>query len=124
MSRLLGHPALAPAWTVLIIALCTIPGSELPEVDVIAADKLVHAFIFAVFAVLWCRRQPRVRPLTILIGGVILAVLTEPYQGWIGLGRIPDPYDTLANTIGLLAGLVGSCGFGLRFVSSEIRRQN
>ena len=102
----LGHPVLAPAWTVLILALCSIPGSELPEVKIVAADKLAHLLLFVVFALLWSWRKPLVGTAAVLLGGLALAVISELYQGWIGLGRIPDPFDAVANSAGLLLGLI------------------
>ena len=104
--QLLSHPVFAPAWTVLILALCSVPGSELPEVRIVAADKLAHLLLFVVFALLWSWRKPFVGTAAVLLGGVALAAISELYQGWIGLGRIPDPFDALANAAGLLLGLV------------------
>ncbi len=83
---------------------CAIPGSELPAVEIIAFDKLVHIGVFLLFAVLWSVRE-RPAPLAILIaGGVSVAVFTELMQGFAIPGRTSDPYDVVADVIGLVAG--------------------
>ena len=98
----------AALWTVLILALCSIPGSELPEVNVVGFDKVGHLVIFAVFGWLWMRRgEQRVvaRGMTVIGLGLVYAIATEVYQGLMPLGRIPDPYDVIANGVGLLVGV-------------------
>lgn len=103
--RGLRHPAAAPLWTLLIVGLCSIPGTELPDVPVLQFDKLVHLSLFAVFAVLWLIRRPRVGLVYVATFGAVLAIVTEPYQGWLSLGRVPDPLDALANLVGLAIGI-------------------
>ena len=103
MRVVAGWPA-APAWTAFIVLACAIPGSELPAVDIVAADKLVHIAVFFVLAVLWSIRN-RPAPVALLIaGGVSLAVFTELMQGYLVAGRVADPFDALADVFGLLAG--------------------
>lgn len=82
-----------------------------------SADKLQHALGFAVpmFLVLTtleicAARAGRVlRPLsTAVVAGVFAAnaVASELYQARPGSGRSGDPYDTLADLVGILAGWV------------------
>lgn len=105
VQRGLRHPTAAPLWTLLIVGLCSIPGTELPDVPVLHLDKLVHLSLFAVFAVLWLIRRPRVGFVYVAIFGAALAIVTEPYQGWLSLGRVPDPFDAVANLVGLAIGI-------------------
>lgn len=96
----------AVAWTLLIVALCSIPGESLPAAPAASADKLVHFAIFLVFGWLWLgvtnhSRKAAVR--NVLIAGILLAGLTEIYQGLLPFDRQPDAYDVLANAAGLLA---------------------
>lgn len=52
----------AIAWSVITTVLLVLPGSSLPQetwFDNIAPDKWIHAFIFAVMVVLWCRASLR-----------------------------------------------------------------
>ena len=97
----------AVAWTIIILALCSIPGRELPRVQILSADKIAHFTLFAAFAWLWMNSlalPPWTRFAAVLAGGLAYAVLTEVYQGLIPIGREPDIWDTLANAAGLLMG--------------------
>jgi len=105
VQRGLRHRTAAPLWTLLIVGLCSIPGTELPDVPVLHLDKLVHLSLFAMFAVLWLIRHPRVGLVYVAIFGAALAIVTEPYQGWLSLGRVPDPFDAVANLVGLAIGI-------------------
>ena len=50
--------ALAVGWTVVILALCSIPGGDLPEVRIMSADKIAHFGMFAAFGWLWMLALP------------------------------------------------------------------
>lgn len=100
--------AAATAWTLLILVLCTIPGRDLPDIQIVSADKIGHIGIFAVFGWLWMRTSPPSELdrhfKYVLLLGVAYAVLTEVYQGLLPFGRVPDVWDALANTAGLVIG--------------------
>lgn len=98
---------LAAAWTLFILAACSIPGRDLPSVPLPDFDKLAHVVVFTVFAVLWMRAgsaSARTR-LAVVAGGFAYAVFTEIYQGWLPFERTPDPFDALANMIGVVLGV-------------------
>lgn len=99
----------AVGWTLLILALCTVPGKELPEINIISIDKIGHFGIFAGFGWLWMRAYPLSdlarRSRYVLLGGLAYAVLTEIYQGVMPFGREADLWDAAANAAGLLAGV-------------------
>jgi hypothetical protein len=100
--------ALAAAWTLGILAACSIPGRDLPELDVVQIDKLAHAALFAGFGWLWMRalRGPLPARTRWVAGtGLAYAALTELYQGLLPFERSPDPLDALANATGLLMAL-------------------
>ena len=102
--------ALAVLWTLAILAGCSIPGRDLPSVGLPSFDKLVHALLFAGFGVLWLRALggPLRRRVAWVLGtGAAYAVLTEFYQGLLPFERSPDPWDALANLIGLGLGVAG-----------------
>jgi VanZ family protein len=114
-TRLIPPPlALAIAWTALILIACLTPRELLPDEDrtglalgLAHPDKLVHFSLFAVFAVLWCRvRQPRIRPVYVLVAGVLLAGLTELAQELPFIHRDGDIWDALADSLGAVAGTV------------------
>lgn len=94
---------LAVLWTVLATVLLLLPGEYVPDANVFGADKLVHASIFALFAVLWLSALPEA-PGRVLLVGLLFAVGTELLQGAMASGRTADPYDIVANVLGLAIG--------------------
>ena len=97
---------LAWGWTLIILALCSIPGQDLPRIERIPADKIGHFGIFFMFGLFWLRAaEVKRRYLWVLLGGIFYACFTEVYQGWLPWDRTPDPWDALANTLGVLAAL-------------------
>lgn len=105
--------ALWPAglWALVILVLCLMPGSRLPEWDWFALldlDKLVHAALFFVQALLLARAFiARGTPVRWALWAVAIAALyglaTELMQGLEALGRRTDINDLIANTVGALA---------------------
>lgn len=97
---------LALLWAVLILALCSIPGPELPDVDVLGIDKVGHFGMFFVGAFVWMRAWPR-STARVLGAGLAFSILTEIYQGVMPfLGRSADPFDIVADALGLAVGLL------------------
>ena len=104
---------LAMAWTVMVLALCLLPGSWLklgggghsgPGLfGFLPIDKLVHLTFFAGFGLLW--RRARLGPARTAIGGVTLALVTELGQLIPALERTADPFDLLQDAIGLALGI-------------------
>jgi VanZ family protein len=100
---------LAWLWTTGILVACSLPGQSLPDITLFRFDKLIHFALFAGFGWLWMAalRQPLARRAgVVLAAGLAYAVLTEPYQGLLPFERAPDPYDALANALGLGAGVL------------------
>ena len=100
---------LAIAWTLGILAACTIPGGDLPTVNIVSFDKAAHFGVFAGFGWLWMgalRGGLAQTTWRVLAGGLAYAVLTEIYQGFLPFERNPDPMDALANALGLLAAVL------------------
>ena len=99
----------AIVWTLGILAACSIPGRDLPEVDIVSFDKVAHFVIFAGFGWLWMwalqSPMPR-RTAVVLVAGLAYAGLTEVYQGLLPFERSADPFDALANALGLLAAVL------------------
>ncbi len=99
----------AIAWTLLIVAACTIPGRDIPAVDIDLADKLAHFVLFFGYGWLWMRALTaplRKRLIIVGVSGLLLAIGTELYQGVLPWERSPDPFDAIANTAGLGASVV------------------
>ena len=99
----------AIVWTLGILAACSIPGQDLPEIDFFSFDKIAHFTVFAGFGWLWmwALQGPLPHRTGYVLGaGLAYAALTELYQGLLPYDRTPDPYDALANALGLLAAVL------------------
>lgn len=97
---------LAILWALLIVVALSIPGSELPDLNILEIDKVGHFVVFFIGALLWMQAWPR-STARVLAAGLVFAVLSEIYQGLMPfLGRSPDPFDVAADALGLIAGLM------------------
>lgn len=97
--------AVAVGWSLVILALCSVPGHSLPPLEILTFDKVGHFGMFFLGALIWMRAWPR-STARVLAGGLAFGALTEIYQGVVPfLGRSPDPYDFVADALGLIAGL-------------------
>ena len=94
---------LAVGWTLAVFAACALPGAALRDVAILTADKLLHAVSFFVFAVLW--RGSGTGVWRVAAGGVAFAVWIEWWQATVAVGRFADPFDALADVLGLALGL-------------------
>ncbi|MFZ1687967.1 MAG: VanZ family protein [Flavobacteriales bacterium] len=101
-------------WALCILVLCLIPGQALPEWDwfsLLDLDKLVHAGMFGVLAVLLADALRKRDGLSryVLMGcllSIAYGVATELMQGLEAMGRRTDPSDVVANTVGALIGVL------------------
>ena len=98
---------LATGWTLMIWILLSIPGSSLPSSEIWSYDKVGHAGMFFVLALLWLNavRGTNTRIITgIVVAGVLLGPFSEWYQSVLPIGRFADPYDAVANFVGFALG--------------------
>src|SRR5262249_36557592 len=63
------------------------------------ADKAIHFAMFAGFGALWTRQARVRRPAWVLAAGLALAAISEAGQGLEVVGRDPDLFDGLADTV-------------------------
>jgi hypothetical protein len=114
-SDLTVHRALiAVLWTIVIMTLCWLPRDVVQRVEsgsgwfkIVNLDKFIHSGIFAIFALLWARvGSSRRRFAWIAVGGVIFAVITELGQLIPAVGRDATLPDLIADTAGVVLGLV------------------
>ncbi len=104
---------LAVFYTCAITLLFFIPGSDLPNINFSAADKIVHCLLYFILINLWLiyfytkmdfqldAKWIQVLLLTILLYGIIIEIL----QGQFTASRSADIFDVCANLIGSLLGI-------------------
>lgn len=98
---------IAIGWTGIIVLILSLPVSSLPDTTLWEYDKIGHAGIFFVLALVWMNGLSAYRVRTVLfvvVCGLILAPLSEWYQSVLPLGRIADDYDSLADAVGFALG--------------------
>lgn len=115
------HPiyrGLASLWTIGMLTAFSLPPTSVPAVEsALSVDKLIHFGLFFGFGLLWMRalRPPSAEgvadglqgaSLRFVGIGVCFAGGAEWYQQVIPVSRTSDPYDALANVVGLLTSLV------------------
>ena len=111
-----AYRALAILWSLGIIVAYSLPGSTLPAgPELLGWDKIAHFGLFAGFGFLWMRvLHPRrgtsratvpKRMIVFLLVSLLLAVSGEVYQSLLP-ERTPDPYDALANALGVSAAVL------------------
>ena len=115
----------AALWSLAILAGCTIPGDALRSMYIFTPDKLYHIAAFAGYALLWMRAGVRLR--TIIATGLLFGVFIEVWQHTLPIGRSADPYDALADAIGLAlgvaAGTVATRAKATRLEQREMRQR-
>ena len=111
---------LAIAWTVAILVACSLPGSSIPDSPVLplSIDKWVHAVMFLGFGSLWLTALPG-RGWAVFAAGVAYAVAIEVWQAALPVGRSGDPYDALADVVGLMIGLALAAWLHQRAASND-----
>lgn len=109
---------LAILWTGGILVAFSLPPSSFSSVEpALSYDKAAHFALFGVFGGLWMRalcppggavlnrRLPRYAVRMMAIGG-LFAVASEAYQWLLPTGRMAEPYDVLADVLGLTTGIL------------------
>ena len=107
---------LALLWSLGIVVALWWPRPRLPAPSgFLPIDKLVHAGLFAGFALLWmyAARGPLRRRAAWVAGlGLLFALATEAGQGLLPFGRTPSLLDGLADAAGLGLGVALFFGGG------------
>ncbi|WP_266364570.1 VanZ family protein [Tellurirhabdus rosea] len=96
---------LAVVWTVIIFIGCAWPGDGSPGGN--QNDKVMHFAIFALWAFLWRKASPLTNA-TLLLIGVAYGLLIEVYQLVMPINRAFEWLDLLADTVGVIGGLLAS----------------
>lgn len=102
-------------WAAFILALCLMPGRDLPSVTLWQADKIVHFFVYVVLAVLlyigwkkqsafaWFHQNAFSK---ILLFTFCYGFAVEIMQELLTADRHFDWYDALANALGGVGGVL------------------
>lgn len=103
-------------WALFIMVLCGIPGRDIPHIsflELLSFDKWVHAGIFFVLFLLWMRGFMKMNlPLKgslifiLFISCVAYGGLLELLQQLVFEERSADLYDFIANSFGVVVGLL------------------
>ncbi|NNC82095.1 MAG: VanZ family protein [Flavobacteriales bacterium] len=97
-------------WAAIILFLSALPGRDLPQVDLLHADKLAHLLVYLILQVLIALWLVHVCADTAILTSVVLATLygiaMEAMQHLFFEERFFDWYDALANFLGALLGIV------------------
>lgn len=97
-------------WAAVISYLCLIRISELPEIKILYVDKILHAFFYFIFSILWfyalrfnSRKQNRTQLLIkVFLLSLLFGIAIELFQTFLTTYRSGDIIDVLANTSGTL----------------------
>jgi VanZ family protein len=100
-------------WALVIFVLSSIPGTQLPRVDLPQADKLVHALVYAILGVLIFRAANRTWPARARAATAALAItiatlygISDELHQLFTPNRSADWHDVVADAIGAAAGVL------------------
>lgn len=107
----------ALSWAGVILYLCLIKISELPEIKISYIDKYIHVFFYFVFSVLWFyalrfyfKKERRAKLLGIVFFmALIFGIAIELFQTYFTTYRTGDITDVYANTGGVLVAILCIC---------------
>lgn len=91
-------------WMIVIFALSSIPGSELPKSPIPCIDKLAHLFLYTILGFLWARVLGKKAVLIISIG-IIFGFLDEIHQIFVPYREF-SLFDLLFDAIGVCLGML------------------
>ena len=106
-------------WCIVILVLMGIPGTYIPKgnsfLNLLSPDKIIHLLLFAVFSILLMdalRQSERLLQQKYLLNyiiisfGIVFGILTELLQYSVFIGRNGNVYDTIADSVGVVLGVV------------------
>jgi VanZ family protein len=109
MLLALRHPRLwlVTGWILVILAVTAsiVPVQHLPQPPGFN-DKLEHFAAYALLSLWFAGIYPRSRYVAIAVGLFAMGIVIEGLQGTMHLGRQADLRDVIANTAGILIGLM------------------
>jgi VanZ family protein len=103
----------ALSWTSFIFFLCLVKSSQIPVINIVNFDKLVHASFHFVFTILWFlyfkqqfkKRHNNESLVFVFLLSVGYGIGIEIAQLLFTATRSADPLDVVANIVGAIAGI-------------------
>ena len=101
---------LALAYTSLLTIVNFITLQSIPEIGLGIEDKIYHVLAYMVFSVFWAlwyvKQFKAINPTLLIFFGLFYGVTLESFQHIVNPSRTFDPYDMLANCLGVVIGIV------------------
>jgi VanZ family protein len=92
---------------VVLVVVCLLPGSDLPQLSV--SDKLEHALAFLLLSSAAVQLFLRGKPLAIVVLGLLaLGVAIELAQALLTTSRMMEAGDVVADAVGVAIGIVSA----------------
>ncbi len=124
--RMIRYYLPAMGWIILILFLCTLPGSAIPSVsifDKLHVDKIVHFVLFGGTVLLlaygYHRQKGEISGLalfSLVLVVTLYGLAIEFIQKYLVANRSFDIYDLLADGLGAVAGALVFLWVGKRFL--------
>jgi VanZ family protein len=115
----------ALAWTVLMLYVCLIKSSDVPSINIVGIDKVIHILLHLVFTFFWGITMLKNGKLTsfskvmkvAFLLSFVFGLLIEFMQGYFTTTRSADVTDVLANLLGTLLAIALLYQFRKKIVS-------
>jgi VanZ family protein len=92
---------------VVLVVVCLLPGSDMPQLSV--SDKLEHALAFLLLSSAAVQLFLRGKPLAIVVLGLLaLGVAIELAQALLTTSRMMEAGDVVADAVGVAIGIVSA----------------
>ncbi|RPD40142.1 VanZ family protein [Chitinophaga barathri] len=124
--RMIRYYLPAMGWIVLILFLCTLPGSAIPQIsafDKLHIDKVVHFLLFGVTVLLlaygYYKQKGEISNwslFSLVVMVTLYGLAIEFIQRYLVANRSFDMYDLLADGLGAVAGALVFSWIGKRFL--------
>ncbi|MGN6508534.1 MAG: VanZ family protein [Chitinophaga sp.] len=124
--RMVRYYLPALGWIILILFLCTLPGSAIPKAsifDMLHIDKVVHFVLFGSTVVLLAYGYYRQKGIVskralflLVLAATLYGLAIEFIQKYMVVNRSFDLYDLLADGVGAGAGALVFWWIGRRFL--------
>lgn len=93
-------------WATVILVLSLMPGRDLPEININYIDKVGHAVVYGVFALLIYKTGVSYKiatPILVcMVIPIVYGILMELMQDLLSTDRFADVYDAAANAFGAI----------------------